>query len=134
MDVGNPSNFARILKLFSDSSPSSELREKMEAVSISDEVTASTMREVYERYNYILDPHGAVAFRALSDFLGENPREKGLFLATAHPIKFDSVKEIVGTAGEIPESVRSLLSREKQSLEIGIDYDHLKSILLSKSN
>jgi threonine synthase len=132
MDVGDPSNFVRILKLFGGDR--ARLLEKMEAVSISDEVTASVMREVYEKYDYILDPHGAVAFRALTDFLAENPREKGLFLATAHPVKFDSVKEIIGTYGKIPPAVEALFSRPKQSIKMNVDYDSLKSILLSKAH
>lgn len=130
MDVGNPSNFVRILKLFDEDLNS--LREKMNAVSISDEQTRQTMREVYDNYGYVLDPHGAVAFRALADFLSDNKNQKGFFLATAHPVKFDSVKEIIGTFGKQPAPVEELLSRPKQSIEMGADYDHLKEILLSK--
>ncbi len=72
MDVANPSNFVRILEIFDNDYLN--LKEKMLSVSISDEVTANTMREVFEKYNYVLDPHGAVGFRALADYLSENRR------------------------------------------------------------
>ncbi len=130
MDVGNPSNFVRISKLFYGDTD--RLREKMEAVSVSDETTANTMREVYKNYNYILDPHGAVGFYALEKYLEQNPYKKGFFLATAHPVKFDSVTGILGTSGEMPDAVEELLSRPKQSVEMNVDYDDLKDILLGK--
>ena len=69
MDVGAPSNFVRILEIFDNKFI--DLKEKFEAVSISDEVTATTMRDVYSQCNYILDPHGAVGYRALADHLEE---------------------------------------------------------------
>ncbi|HEX8733850.1 MAG TPA: threonine synthase [Pyrinomonadaceae bacterium] len=130
MDVGNPSNFVRILEIFDNDYLS--LKDKMEARSISDESTANAMRDVYEKYNYVLDPHGAVGFCALEKYLEKNPSEKGFFLETAHPVKFDSVEKIVGTTGETPEAVRDLLNREKQSVEIKANYEDLKEILLGK--
>jgi threonine synthase len=130
MDVGNPSNFVRILEIFEQNFPA--LKEKVIAISISDETTAETMREVFEKYNYILDPHGAVGFRALEDYLFGNKGQKGIFLETAHPVKFDSVKEIIGTFGTVPESVKSLSDSEKQSVEMKVSYEDLKDILLAK--
>lgn len=130
MDVGNPSNFVRILEIFDNDYLN--LKEKMEARSVSDESTAAAMREVYQKYGYVLDPHGAVGFDALSEYLRENPNQKGFFLETAHPVKFDSVKKIVGTHGETPEAVRDLLNREKRSVEIKANYEDLKEILLGK--
>ena len=130
MDVGAPSNFVRILEIFDNDFI--DLKAKFEAVSISDDVTAAAMREVYERYNYILDPHGAVGYRALADHLERYPDESGIFLETAHPVKFDSVNEIIGTQGPVPESVKDLYSKEKVSIEMGDDYDALREILLSK--
>lgn len=129
MDVAKPSNFVRILEIFDNDYLN--LKEKMESVSISDEITANTMREVFAKYNYVLDPHGAVGFRALADYLAENEGE-GFFLETAHPIKFDSVEQIVGTFGETPESVKELFGKEKQSIEIKTNYEDLKDLLLSK--
>ena len=128
MDVANPSNFVRILEIFGQDFVN--LKEKMKAVSISDEITAETMREVYEKYNYILDPHGAVGFYALRQYLEKNPNKHGFFLETAHPIKFDSVERIVGTYGEIPETVKELFAKEKEKVEIEADYEELKEIIL----
>ncbi|HLM03413.1 MAG TPA: threonine synthase [Pyrinomonadaceae bacterium] len=130
MDVGNPSNFVRILEIFDNDYVN--LKDKLEARSVSDESTAKTMREVYEKYAYVLDPHGAVGFYALEKYLEKNPRQKGFFLETAHPVKFDSVEKILGTCGETPAAVRDLLGREKQSVEISTDYSELRQFLLSK--
>jgi len=130
MDVANPSNFVRILEIFDNDYLN--LKEKMEAVSVLDETTAETMREVFEKYRYVLDPHGAVGFYALEKYLVKNPGKKGFFLETAHPIKFDSVEKIVGTYGEMPESVKDLFSKTKQSVEIGANYEDLKEMLLQK--
>ena len=130
MDVGAPSNFVRILEMFDNDFL--DLKAKLEAVSVADETTAATMREVYEKYDYILDPHGAVGYRALSDYLKNNPNERGIFLETAHPVKFDSVNEIIGTQGRVPQSVDELFNRPKQSTEIDNDYDQLRQVLLSK--
>ncbi len=130
MDVANPSNFVRILEIFGRDYLN--LKEKMEAVSVSDETTAATMREVYERYDYILDPHGAVGFYALREYLEKHPNDKGFFLETAHPVKFDSVERILGTSGVMPESVKNLFAKPSRRLEIEVDYDSLKKLLLSK--
>lgn len=130
MDVAEPSNFVRILEIFNNKFLN--LKEKLESVSISDERTAATMLDIYLRCNYILDPHGAVGYRALEDHLERHPNSNGIVLETAHPVKFDSVNEIIGTQGEIPSSVKSLMSLEKQSIEIDNDYALVREILLSK--
>jgi len=130
MDVGAPSNFVRILEIFDHNFP--ELRSRLEAVSITDDETAETMREVFAQCNYILDPHGAVGFRALDDYLNANSGKRGFFLETAHPVKFDSVNEILGTHGDVPASVADLFLKEKASILIENDYDSLREILLSK--
>ncbi len=130
MDVGDPSNFVRILAIFDNNFP--DLRSKLEAVSVSDEATSRTMKEVFEKHGYILDPHGAVGFRALADYLERNPERRGIFLETAHPVKFDSVSTIIGTQGEVPVSVNDLHSRGKQSIEIDPIYADFKDVILSK--
>lgn len=130
MDVANPSNFVRVLELFDGNIE--KLKAKVSAVTVSDETTAHTMRRVFESYGYVLDPHAAIGFFGLESYLNKNPREKGFFLATAHPAKFDSVKEIIGTFGEMPEAVNDLFSRSKQSIEMPVDYEILKEILSSK--
>ena len=130
MDVGAPSNFVRVLEIFDNDFL--DLKAKLEAVSVTDETTAATMREVYEKYGYILDPHGAVGYRALADYLENHPEKRGIFLETAHPVKFDSVREIIGTQGAVPETVNDLFSKQKVSIEMGDDYDALREILLSR--
>ncbi|MGI8469911.1 MAG: threonine synthase [Pyrinomonadaceae bacterium] len=130
MDVANPSNFARILEMFDNDYLN--LKEIMNATSVSDEATAATMLEVYQKYGYILDPHGAVGFYTLRKYLEKHPDKKGFFLETAHPIKFDSVEKIIGTCGATPEAVKDLFSRPKHSTEIEANYEDLKEILLKK--
>ncbi len=130
MDVGNPSNFVRILEIFGRDFPA--LKEKLCAVSVSDDTTRNRMRSVFETYGYVLDPHGAVAFHALDEYLALRPDEKGFFLETAHPVKFDSVGRIIGTFGEVPEGVRELYKREKRSIPMNVNYQDLKSILLER--
>jgi threonine synthase len=130
MDVGAPSNFVRILEIFGNKFV--DLKEKLESVSISDEVTAQTMLDVYKETGYILDPHGAVGYRALADHLDTNTDTRGFFLETAHPVKFDSVREIIGTFGATPLSVDELYTKTKVSTEMGNDYDALREVLLSK--
>ena len=130
MDVGAPSNFVRILEVFDNKFV--DLKEKLESVSVSDETTAATMCDVYERYGYTLDPHGAVGYRALADHLEKHPDSHGIFLETAHPVKFDSVGEIIGEAPKMPSLVESLFAKEKHSIEIGNDYAAVREVLLSK--
>ena len=86
----------------------------------------------YADHGYVLDPHGAVAYRALADYLQERPASRGIFLETAHPVKFDSVEKILGISPEIPESVSQLESRPKRSTEVRNDYSEVKELLLSK--
>jgi threonine synthase len=126
MDVGSPSNFVRILEMFGNDKD--ELSRMLSAVSISDELTADTMRDVQQKWGYTLDPHGAVAFRALAD-----TGRTGIFLETAHPIKFDSVGEILGEQPAVPEAIQDLLVRKKVSIEIPPRYDDLKQMIISKS-
>ncbi len=130
MDVGNPSNFVRILEMFKNEFP--RLKQNMIAVSISDEQTIETMKSVYEEAGYVLDPHGGVGYRALSERLAGNKEQKGIFLETAHPVKFDSVTEILGTTGDVPPSVTALFDKKKSSIEMAADYDAVKEIILSR--
>jgi threonine synthase len=131
MDVGDPSNFVRILEIFDQNF--TDLKANLKAVSISDEQTAETMRSVKNDFDYVLDPHGAVAYCALSDHLEKHPGQKGIILETAHPVKFDSVKDIIGEQVAVPDSIKDLFSREKVSIEIAPEYEALKEILLERS-
>lgn len=130
MDVGNPSNFVRVLEIFEQEFEM--LKGKLSSYSISDEETKQTITEVYEKYDYILDPHGAVGYLALEKYLQEHKDDKGFFLETAHPVKFpDAVESIVGRKIEIPKSVNYLLDKKKLSVKIGADYQQLKDYLMS---
>lgn len=128
MDVGNPSNFSRILELFGKDLQT--IRERMTSYSFSDEQTSAEIRKVLEEDDYLLDPHGAVGLLGLKRYLKEHPGAAGYFLETAHPVKFyDVVEEITGQHVEIPDSVRSILPLEKKSTKISADYEELKAEL-----
>jgi threonine synthase len=129
MDVGSPSNFVRILEMFEHDLP--RLSAIMSATSISDDGTREIIRRVYEQSNYILDPHGAVGYASLAKYLQEHGG-RGYLLATAHPIKFDAVTEILGFEPESPGSVRELAEKQKQSIEIDNDYAAVREIILSR--
>ena len=131
MDVGDPSNFSRVLELFGGSVE--KLKDVMSVVTVSDVETERTMLEVYEATGYVLDPHGAVGYRALADHLADRPGEAGIFLETAHPVKFDSVERILGTSGSIPRSIEQLEHRAKSAIEADAEYNVLKDVLLSKA-
>ena len=130
MDVGNPSNFVRILEIFNNVFP--DLKKRLSSFTITDEETRETIRQVYIDHNYLLDPHGAVGYLSLKRFLAQHPTEKGIFLETAHPVKFpDAVEKETGHSIPMPESVQVIMSAEKKSTVIKSDYSLLKEYLLS---
>ncbi|MBK6990686.1 MAG: threonine synthase [Chitinophagaceae bacterium] len=132
MDVGNPSNFVRILEIFHHQFP--ELKSKLSSYSISDKETMKTIAEVYQKENYILDPHGAVGYLSLQRYLNDNPNEKGIFLETAHPVKFpEAVEKATGHFISIPDSLLPIMKKDKFSIVIPADYSALKDFLLNKS-
>ena len=130
MDVGNPSNFVRVLEIFEQEFE--VLKGKLDSYSITDEETKQTIAAVYTKYDYLLDPHGAVGYLALEKYLQEHKDEKGLILETAHPVKFpDAVESIIGGKIEVPKSVNYLLDKKKNSVKIGADFLQLKEYLMS---
>jgi threonine synthase len=131
MDVGNPSNFVRIMELFDQNLGS--LKNVLTSYSISDEETKSTIANVFKQSNYVLDPHGAVGFVALQHYLNEHEGKNGFFLETAHPSKFyDVIESVTHKEVEIPQSIKVLMSRKKQATKMNAnDNDGLKSLLLS---
>ena len=130
MDVGNPSNFTRILQIFKHELPI--LKQSITAATVSDETTKQTIADVYKKYNYILDPHGAVAYKALDDYLSLHAG-KGLLLETAHPVKFPSVvEEAIGKPVDIPESAKSLFALEKKSVRMPATYEAVKEWLMNQ--
>ena len=129
MDVGDPSNFVRIMEIFQQQF--SHLKNKVSSVSVSDAVTKETLLSVLNEQHYLCDPHGAVAYKALQDYLQSHPNDKGMFLETAHPVKFyDVVEPIINQAVPIPESIKVQLKLEKKSTKIGYDGNELKNFLL----
>jgi len=89
------------------------------------------IKDVYERSNYMLDPHGAVGYLSLKKFLEKHPGRKGIFLETAHPVKFpDAVEKATQKKIEIPASIISIMKLEKKSIEMNASYDSFKSFLL----
>ena len=130
MDVGNPSNFVRVLELFNHDFE--KTKNLITAYSIDDNETRKTMARVFELHNYLLDPHGAVGFTSLVKYLGNNPQQHGLFLETAHPVKFENVvSEATGVAVEIPAAMQEILQQKKSSLLIKANYEILKDYLLN---
>jgi threonine synthase len=126
MDVGDPSNLVRLRELFRNEF--AEMKNGLQAVSISDDETAQTISDVYTRRSYILDPHGAVGYAALRKYLNENPGQKGIFLETAHPAKFDSVEEIIGKPIPAPEYGDS--SKPERKMQIENDYEAIRNLLM----
>ena len=130
MDVGDPSNFVRIRHLYDDNFE--ELEKNLSSYSFDDKETKAAMLEIFEKNGYIADPHGAVGYLGLKKHQKKQPGSYGIFLETAHPVKFlDVVVETVGKEVEIPSQIQKVMSKEKKSISIK-SYDELKSYLLNE--
>lgn len=126
MDVGDPSNFVRLVELFGGSHKA--VAESISGTTYSDEKIAETIKKVYAEHSYLLDPHGACGYRALSEGLADD--ETGVFLETAHPAKFlDTVEGILGEKVTIPTTLKAFMGREKVNVELSADYDNFKKFL-----
>ena len=129
MDVGDPSNFARIYDLYDKNHQA--ICTDISGATYSDEQIAETIREVKKETGYLCDPHGACGFRALREGLQDG--EVGIFLETAHPAKFkDTVEGIIGEEVAIPEKLATFMKGEKKSIAMSKDFDDFKSLLLSR--
>jgi threonine synthase len=132
MDVGNPSNFIRIMEIMKNNFES--LQSELSSYSYDDAATASAIHRVYKTNHYILDPHGAVAFLAAEQFIKEQEVARAIILETAHPVKFpEVVEETIGQTIEIPDSVKYLLDKEKVAIPIGASFAGFKDWMLSKA-
>lgn len=130
MDVGAPSNFARILDLFDNDHQ--KITQLITGHRYTDEEIAETMQNVYQKYQYLLDPHGACGYQALVDEK-LTPDETGLFLETAHPAKFkDTVEKIIGQDIKVPTKLQAFMQGEKQSIELNKTFDSFKQFLLAQ--
>jgi threonine synthase len=138
MDVGDPSNFVRVMELFSHKLEN--LRSVLTAISVDDDTTRQTIKDVHEKFHYTLDPHGAVGYFALSEYLqesdnGETPEIDGggIFLETAHPVKFpETVEQTTNSKIKVPASVEPLLARQKQSTKMDASFQQFKEWLMRK--
>lgn len=129
MDVGNPSNFARMLDIYS--STWNNMKESISGFSYNDQETKEGIMEVFEKYNYIIDPHGAIACLAFKDYLHNHPESLGIILETAHPAKFlDVVKSVLNKTIDIPERLASLVHKEKQATLLNTNYQTFKNWLI----
>lgn len=129
MDVGDPSNFVRILDLYKNDL--NAIRTDISGAFYSDEEIAATLKKCYKETGYLLDPHGACGYQALLDDLQAN--EVGVFLETAHPAKFlETVENIVGEKVAIPAKLQSFMKGTKQSEELPRDFTSFKSYLMKK--
>ena len=131
MDVGAPSNFARILALYEESEDvHAEVCKHISGAHYTDEEIAETIRNTYQQTGYLLDPHGACGFQALKDYLPEDAC--GVFLETAHPAKFKgTVDHILGSDISIPQKLQAFMKGEKQSVELTKDFDAFKRYLMN---
>jgi threonine synthase len=139
MDVGDPSNFARIIDLYTredlrnDSNKENSTHEVITSLisgaTYSDEQIKETMRACYQQTGYILDPHGACGYQALKDNL--QPGEIGIFCETAHPAKFkEKVDAIDHIDVEIPERLAAFMKGTKQNVEMSKSFEDFKAYLM----
>jgi threonine synthase len=128
MDVGDPSNFARVLDLYNGSHEA--ISAEISGVSYSDEQIAETLKTCKKETGYLLDPHGACGYQALKDGLKDG--EVGVFLETAHPAKFlETVESILGEKIEIPEKLQEFMKGEKKSESMSKSFEDFKAYLLT---
>ena len=128
MDVGNPSNFARILDLYGESHAA--ICKELSGAAYTDEQIAACVKRVWNEEGYLLDPHGACGYQSLVEGLQEG--EVGVFLETAHPAKFkDTIEQIIGEEIEIPQKLQEFMKGEKQSIQMAPTLEALKEYLMN---
>lgn len=129
MDVGDPSNFARVLDLYGHSHEA--IKNDISGCTYTDEQISETLLDCYRKHGYLLDPHGAVGYRALFEYLESD--EVGVFLETAHPAKFkDTVDRILGEEISIPEKLQAFMKGTKQSINLPKDFASFKAFLMNE--
>jgi len=129
MDVGDPSNFIRIQEIYENNDDL--LKENLSSFSFTDDETREAMKEIKEKSDYVADPHGAVGYLGLKKYL-KNNKVQGIFLETAHPVKFlDVVEPVLNETIEYPQQIKDVIDKKKISMKIST-YEDLKSYLLNK--
>ena len=127
MDVGDPSNFARVLDLYGHSHDA--IVKEIAGCCYTDDEIRETVKDTYRKTGYLLEPHGATGYRALMEFLKQE--ETGIFLETAHPAKFlETVENIIGEKIEIPEKLQEFMKGRKQSIELSKNFADFKDFIL----
>jgi len=134
MDVGNPSNFARLMALYENDLD--KIKNDLVGKRYTDEETSIAIKNIFSKTGYIMDPHGAVGYLGLKDFLKEsNSAANGVFLATAHPSKFlEVVEEVIGKKIDLPERLKETVKKEKKSIPMAPTLESLKEFLLKKNS
>ncbi|MEI6638195.1 MAG: threonine synthase [Chlorobium sp.] len=130
MDVGNPSNFSRLRYLYHNDHAS--MRRDITGIAVTDEETRTTIRSVHERFGYVMDPHTAVAFRALDEFRSTKgaTESAGIVLSTAHPVKFlEAIEATLDKQIEIPSNLQELMEKKKSATLMRPEYKELASFL-----
>jgi len=131
MDVGAPSNFARIMDLYG--STWNIVKQQIEGYTFDDTATLKGIQEVFDKYQYIIDPHGAVGYLAFKEYQKKNPQDKGIILETAHPAKFlDVLPSPIADKVIIPERLAILAEKDKVSIPISIHFDEFKGYLMKR--
>ncbi|MDT7827176.1 threonine synthase [Pricia sp. S334] len=129
MDVGDPSNFVRIRHLYGDDLE--VLKENLSSFSFTDDETREAILNIHKNSGYVADPHGAVGYLGLKRYVEKHPNSYGIFLETAHPVKFlEVVEDTIEQSLEIPPQIQKVMDREKKSIRI-TDYSELKNYLLN---
>ena len=129
MDVGNPSNFARIYDLYEGSHE--RIASMISGATYTDEKISNAVKQCYNENGYILDPHGACGYQALKDLLNTN--ETGIFCETAHPAKFkDTIEKIIRTEIKIPQRLADFMKGKKQTVNMSNDFNRFKTFLLEQ--
>jgi threonine synthase len=128
MDVGDPSNFARILDLYKNNH--SVICQEIDGFAYSDNAIKSAILECFAETKYLLDPHGACEYLALKETLKDD--ENGVFLETAHPIKFkDTVELVIGKRLEVPEKIQAFMKGKKQTVLMSKEFSDFKTYLMN---
>ncbi len=131
MDVGNPSNFSRMMDLYG--STWNIVTEEVKGYSYSDEATRIAMKEIYKQFNYVMDPHGAIGYLAAKEYRLKHKSTKAVILETAHPSKFlEEVEEALNTKITIPERLAELSQRKKIASYIDVDYGVFNDFLVNR--
>jgi threonine synthase len=135
MDVGNPSNFPRILDIHESHSKEcstwNNVKNEITGIAVNDTQTEGALKEVYQNYNYIIDPHGAVGYYALKEYMKTHTDTYGIILETAHSSKFKpDVERILERPIDVPERLSILANKEKVSTEMSTGFEEFKKHLL----